>query len=40
MLDITASSVQMVGQPVEIFKQFNKGHTTTRYRGSQIVFCI
>ena len=31
MLDITASSVEMVGKPKEIFKDLNKGHTSTRY---------
>ena len=31
MLDITASYVEMVGKPREIFKDLNKGHTSTRY---------
>ena len=31
MLDITASSVEMVGKPREIFKDLNRGHTSTRY---------
>ncbi|KAH3812323.1 hypothetical protein DPMN_140752 [Dreissena polymorpha] len=30
MLDISASSVEMVGTPREIFTKFNKGHTSTR----------
>jgi len=31
MLDITASSVEMVGPPREILTHFNKGHTSTRW---------
>ena len=33
MLDITASSVEMVRKPKEIFKEFNKGHTSTRFES-------
>ncbi|CAC5397982.1 Protein strawberry notch homolog 2,Protein strawberry notch homolog 1,Protein strawberry notch,Protein FORGETTER 1 [Mytilus coruscus] len=30
MLDITASSVEMIGEPKEIFSELNKSHTKTR----------
>jgi hypothetical protein len=30
MLDITASSVEMIGEPREIFQKLKKGHATTK----------